>query len=213
MKANDVLYQLKQLVKMVRKGEIDITYFSLKLKKILKYCKEMELKEEKKILFKLMGSLQEKTIRQQYIEKLLLNLTKSFSAIVEKEKVMLYREAKARVGFFKSKKRNDDVSVLQYGDIVKVPTQGGIHYSIVTGIAKDMVECFPLTTSSANDLHKLGVRSIPVQDFLIIDGIQKDVRLTASKTRIPTKNAVCNRIGTFANIDWLKNAITTLSEV
>lgn len=76
-----------------------------------------------------------------------------------------------------------------------------------------MVECFPFTTASANDLHKLGVKSIPVQDFLIIDGIQKDVRLTASKTRIPTKNAVCNRIGTFANIDWLKNAITTLSEI
>jgi chaperonin cofactor prefoldin len=55
MKANDVLYQLQKLIKMLRKNNLDKVYFSAKLKSMVEVCKEYELKEEKKILFQLIG--------------------------------------------------------------------------------------------------------------------------------------------------------------
>lgn len=210
MKANDVLYQLQKLIKMLRKNNLDKVYFSAKLKSMVEVCKEYELKKEKKILFQLIGLLYEKELRKQYMLKKLEKLTKSFGSIVEKKKVMQYREASARVTFFSRTKQVLGSTILQYGDVVKVPTQGGFHYSVVTNIQKDIVECYPLTTASNNDLKKIGVRSVAIDDFLIIDGIEQNVRLTASKTCIPTKRAVCNKIGTYANIERLRETIAML---
>lgn len=209
MKPNDVLYQLQKLIKMLRKGNVDRTYFLAKLKGMVEFCKELELKEEKKTFSQLIGLLHETELRKQLIVKKMGKLTSKFGAMVEKERVMQRREASARATFFKNK-QTATASILQFGDVIKVPTQGGFHYSVVTNIQKDMVECYPLTTASINDLNKLGVESIAIDDFLIIDGIERSVRLTASKTRIPARNAACNKIGTYTNIGWLKEAIKEL---
>lgn len=210
MKAKDAVHQVQKLVKLLNKDEIQKAYFYAKFRGMIDLCKELKLKEEKKILHKLMFALNENTLRKQYIDENLKKLNKSFARIVEKEKVMQLRETKALVGFYKKTKNVQTANVLQYGDIVKVPTQGGYHYSIVVGIHKDMVECIPLTTASEEDLQKLGLNSIAIEDFLIIDGVEQKVRLTSAKTKLPVKCVACNKIATYSDINWLKEAVASL---
>lgn len=210
MKAKDAVHQLEKLIKLVRKDDITKSYFYAKFRGMIDLCKELNLKEEKKILHKLMFALNENTLRKQYIDENLKKLNKSFARIVEKEKVMQLRETKALVGFYKKTKNVQTANVLQYGDIVKVPTQGGYHFSIVVGIHNDMVECIPLTTAPEEDLQKLGLNSIAIEDFLIIDGVEQKVRLTSAKTKLPVKCVACNKIGTYADINWLKEAVANL---
>lgn len=211
MKTNDVIYTLKKLEKQVKGNTIDFEEMSLSLRKITYSCNKKCHKGERAQIMQLIGYLFHKTLNKELILLKVQSLLKFYKARLEKEKVMRIREANARIGFFYSTSSTDYYRLhqnLKFGDIIKVPTQGGSHYSIVNKVNRDSVECYPLTTAKRKELDLLGVDSRVVVDYLKKGGTQKLIRITDSKVHIPLCSHF-DKVGAYKNLPQLNKVINS----
>ena len=210
MNANDIIFQLKKIDKLIKKKEVNIAECSSKLRTIILECNDRKMKKEKNLLYNIISKLPCYADNIPSITSILSKLIKTFKVIKEKEKVMECREARARVCFFKhspsqKKNINSDIS-LHCGDIVRIPSHGGMHYSIIANINKDIVECYPLTTGRKEDLDILNVKSMPIS--VLENGTLVDLRITSSKSLIPIRSAQQNKVGFYENTTYLNHVIS-----
>ena len=107
--------------------------------------------------------------------------------------------------------RNPHCEILAFTkmyDIVKIPTQGGFHYSIVAEVTDDYVSCFPTTTASRRDLENMGCRSLSLTD----SGLSRfqGIRLTSSEVKIPIDIPRKSYKGSVADNAFIKKALSRM---
>lgn len=136
--------------------------------------------------------------------------------IHEKNRIMDVRESSARSRFFDRKGQaqpaaEDAPEQLKMYDVVKIPTQGGFHYSIVAEVKDDYVSCFPTTTASRRDLENMGCRSLSLTE----SGLERfrGIRLTSSEVKIPVDVARKSYKGSVADNDFIKNALSRMMAI
>ena len=140
-------------------------------------------------------------------------LKHQIESIHEKNRIMDVRESSARSRFFgrngnsKPEAENAPEQLKMY-DVVKIPTQGGFHYSIVAEVTDDYVSCFPTTTASRRDLENMGCRSLSLTD----SGLErfKGIRLTSSEVKIPVDVARKSYKGSVADNAFIKKALSRM---
>ena len=120
-------------------------------------------------------------------------------AMNEKRNVMLVRQISAGVRHKKKLSADAPVShsaILPF-DVVKVPTQGGMHLSIVWEVNDQYVVCFPMTTATRKDLSLFGVKSVSLSGCG--DEKYEGVRLTESATQIAADIAARSYVESIAD--------------
>ena len=118
----------------------------------------------------------------------------------EKRRVMEVRHRASRHFYTKGLTQVDYSkcpSKLNIYDVVKVPTMGGMHYSIISEINEEYVTCFPMTTASYKDLSLLGVKSVSLSDCG--DKRYEKIRLSSSATKIALQDAIKSYTGSVAD--------------
>ena len=88
-------------------------------------------------------------------------------------------------------------------DVVKAPTEGGLHYCIVGDITDDRCLCFPMTTTSKRSLEVLGRQFYIIKDPFT----SSDVFLTDACTCLPHTKAKENFILHIEPSEEIINAI------
>ncbi len=192
---NKAIYMVKKMIKLVDKNLLEKDQTCNQLSMITSYAKEEQLsntfKQAKDCLNKAICGIE--YLRSEDLRKLLSSL----QAKKEKVQVMAIREAKARYGYFNriNKTTNKKDNLVVY-DVIKVPTQGGIHYSVVTNISDNIVECFPITTAKKSQLAKIGCRYYKLQCKTPDGG---SLYLTNSRTKLPLYAAEKSYTYSYAN--------------
>ena len=140
-------------------------------------------------------------------------LKHQIESIHEKNRIMDVRESSARSRYFGRKSDSEPEAEnapeqLKMYDIVKIPTQGGFHYSIVAEVTDDYVSCFPTTTASRRDLENMGCRSLSLTD----SGLSRfqGIRLTSSEVKIPIDIARKSYKGSVADNAFIKKALSRM---
>lgn len=80
-----------------------------------------------------------------------------------KKRISRTRQAIA-VQRFQKAKREERCEEIRLYDIIKAPTEGGLHHCIVVGTNGDKVSCLPMTTTTARSLLMLGRRFCTIND-------------------------------------------------
>ena len=192
---NKAIYMVKKMIKLVDKNLLEKKQTCNQLSMITSYAKEEQLsntfKQAKDCLNKAIRGIE--YVKSEDLRKLLSSL----QAKKEKVQVMAIREAKARYGYFNrmNKITNKKDNLVIY-DVIKVPTQGGIHYSVVTNITDNMVECFPITTAKKSQLAKIGCQYYKLQCKTQDGG---SLYLTNSRTKLPLHAAEKSYTHTYDN--------------
>lgn len=206
MKTVDIIYNLRKIEKSAKAEKLDVKNSLKHLRRILGAKLDLP-KEEKTTLTVLASCMQRHPENVGFIAKLAKKLLKYFEKVAEKEKVMEIREAKARVGYFKVSAKSNDCRVdLTIGDVVYVPTQGGMHYSVVVSMSDKEVKCHPLTTAPTATLSFMGVKSVEVK----LENDEEKLRLTASCVKIPKHIAMKNKKDKRMNKITLQAALDVL---
>ena len=193
---NKTLFMVKKMIKNADKNMLDKDLACKQLSMIVSFAKEEGMqsisKIAKKCLYKVLYEVYAKSLVDDFKKLMSLLQTKK-----EKTQVMALREARARHSYFKNiGKSNNIVQDLSVYDIIKVPTQGGMHYSVVTKVNKNAVECFPITTATEEQLTKIGCQYVQLQHK---NANGMPLFLTSSKTKIPFNAAVRSYIRPYDN--------------
>ena len=118
----------------------------------------------------------------------------------EKRRVMEIRH-NVSCSYYRKKLTESDYadcpSKLNVYDVVKVPTMGGMHYSIISEINDEFVTCFPMTTASRKDLGLIGAKSVSLSGCG--DERYEGIRLSASATKVSLRDAIRSYIGSVAD--------------
>lgn len=178
---NKAIYMVKKMIKQMDKNMLEQELTCKQLSMIVAFAREENLHN----VLKMAKHCLDKAICN--IKSLIISELKKLMSLLqakkEKVQVMAIREAKARYGYFNrmNKTTNKKNNLLVY-DVIKVPTQGGIHYSVVTNISDNIVECFPITTAKKSQLAKIGCQYYKLQCKTSDGG---SLYLTNSKTKLP----------------------------
>lgn len=192
---NKAMYLVKKMTKQVDKDMLEKEQTCKQLSMIVAYAREEKLHQA----FKIAKHCLDKAICD--INSLDCSELKKLLSLLqvkkEKVQVMAIREAKARYGYFNrmNKITNKKDNLVIY-DVIKVPTQGGIHYSVVTNITDNMVECFPITTAKKSQLAKIGCQYYKLQCKTPDGG---SLYLTNSRTKLPLHAAEKSYTHSYAN--------------
>lgn len=175
------MYMVKKMIKQIEKNTLEKELTCKQLSLIVAFTREENLSSAQKIakdcLNKAVYNAESLNITE------LKRLMTILQAKKEKVQVMAIREAKARYSYFnRLKKTTNEKNNLLIYDVIKVPTQGGIHYSVVTNISDNIVECFPITTAKKSQLAKIGCQYYKLQCKTSDGG---SLYLTNSKTKLP----------------------------
>lgn len=178
---NKAMYMVKKMIKQIEKNTLEKELTCKQLSLIVAFTREENLSSAQKIakdcLNKAVYNAESLNITE------LKRLMTILQAKKEKVQVMAIREAKARYSYFnRLKKTTNEKNNLLIYDVIKVPTQGGIHYSVVTNISDNIVECFPITTAKKSQLAKIGCQYYKLQCKTSDGG---SLYLTNSKTKLP----------------------------
>ncbi len=134
------------------------------------------------------------------IIELVRKISEQISKASEKRRVMEVRH-NVSCGYYKKMLTESDYlacpAKLNVYDVVKVPTMGGMHYSIVSEINDEYITCFPMTTASRKDLGLIGTKSVSLSGCG--DDRYKGVRLSASATRVAIQDAIRSYMGSVAD--------------
>lgn len=134
------------------------------------------------------------------IIELVRKISEQISKACEKRRVMEVRH-NVSCGYYKKMLTESDYlacpAKLNVYDVVKVPTMGGMHYSIVSEINDEYITCFPMTTASRKDLGLIGTKSVSLSGCG--DDRYKGVRLSASATRVAIQDAIRSYMGSVAD--------------
>lgn len=193
-------YAAKKLMKSCKSSEINDPRLVDYLSTILVFAEDSRIPMLKARTQKVFNCLE--TCR--FINTDILEDVKAIEAQIckvnEKRRIMKGRYNKACL-YFKQETFKSDSSIypskLNVYDVVKVPTQGGMHYSIISEVNDDYVTCFPMTTASKYNLDLIGTKSVSLSGCG--DSSYKGIRLTASATRVPHDRAIKTYMGSVAN--------------
>jgi hypothetical protein len=178
---NKAMYMVKKMIKQIEKNTLEKEQTCKQLSLIVAFTRDENLSSAQKIAKECLNKAVYNVDSLNTIE--LKRLMTLLQAKKEKLQVMAIREAKARYSYFNrmNKTTNKKNNLLVY-DVIKVPTQGGIHYSVVTNISDNIVECFPITTAKKSQLAKIGCQYYKLQCKTSDGG---SLYLTNSKTKLP----------------------------
>lgn len=205
---NKTLFMVKKMIKNADKNLLDKDLTSKQLYAIISFATENNMKDVSKIARKCLSKIS----YDVYAKSLVNDFTKLMSLLqLKKEKlqVMAIREARARRSYFKNiGESNSVVQDLSVYDVIKVPTQGGMHYSVVTKVNKNSVECFPITTASEEQLTKIGCQFIQLQ-YKSASGMP--LYLTSAVAKIPFNAAVRSYVRPYDNPKEIEQALITFA--
>lgn len=201
---NKTLYTLKKMIKSSDIATLNKQDASKFMTQIISYAKENKLKAVEKTCWNVISKLGCRKPAYTMIHDL-EEVQHYLLSVKEKTQVMNRRGTAARHYYYSSmNSSNPDQHDLDVYDIVRVPTQGGMHQSVVTKIGMYNIECLPITTSSPEQLRMIGCKYYPLGKNSA-DG--KPLYLTNSRTRIPYNIASRSYIRSFEEPAVLKDAI------
>jgi len=203
---NKAIYSLKKMVKQADQNVLNKHDAYGVILAISKYAESEKLNKAKEAAYKILNKISHKTPSENLIHDF-----ESLQDILlhkkEKIQVMNYREMSARSGYFKNiykqEKSNRDLAIY---DVVRVPTQGGIHYSVVTKISKNHIECYPITTASKEQLQQIGCGYYELEDKSISG---EPLYLTSRKTNIPYNAAIRSFVREYNRPDEIRSALNS----
>lgn len=192
-KTNDVgaaKYAAKKLLKSFRRGELNDPRMLDYLSTILFFSEGSCIPKLKTYADSVFKYLQ--TGEGRYNDVL--------DIVNEKRRVMERRYNMSRIYYQKSLAESECQhcpSKLNVYDVVKVPTMGGLHYSIVSEINDEYVTCFPMTTASSRDLALVESKSVSLSGCG--DDSFDGIRISSSKTKIALQDALRSYVGSVAD--------------
>lgn len=193
-------YAAKKLLKIFKKNDLDNSRLVDYLSTILTFAEDSCIPKLKARTQRVINYL---LTRQGIFEDILdavRKIEEQISKANEKRRVMEVRHNVSCV-YYRKKLTGPDYAEcparLNVYDIVKVPTMGGMHYSIISEINDEFVTCFPMTTASRKDLGLIGAKSISLSGCG--DDRYEGIRLSASATKVSLQDAFRSYIGSVAD--------------
>lgn len=193
-------YAAKKLLKTFKRNDLDNPRLSDYLSTILIFAENSCIPKLKARAQRVVNYLM---TRQGIFEDILdavRKIEEQISKSNEKRRVMEVRH-NVSCSYYRKRLTELDYSTcptkLNVYDVVKVPTMGGMHYSIVSEINDEYVTCFPMTTASRKDLGLIGTKSVSLSGCG--DERYEGIRLSASATRIAIRDAIRSYIGSVAD--------------
>lgn len=173
MKKNNIQkisYMVNHMIKNLRKGyELDEQRMLSSLQVIRSYFISVNDKKTSNRTYAIVRALRWGDYGTDEVMAQLMAIKRIADRNREKIKEMETKEAEARINYHRISqrhKKNKDVSTgISKFDVIKAPTQGGLHYCVIYEINKNgTAVCYPFTTSSERDLRILGNKSWKVKD-------------------------------------------------
>lgn len=193
-------YAAKKLLKTFKRNELDNPRLADYLSTILIFAEDSCIPKLKNRAQRVVNYLM---TRQGIFEDILdavRKIKEQISKANEKRRVMEVRH-NVSCSYYRKRLTESDYSTcpskLNVYDVVKVPTMGGMHYSIVSEINDEYVTCFPMTTASRKDLGLIGSKSVSLSGCG--DERYEGIRLSASATRVAIQDAIRSYIGSVAD--------------
>ncbi len=201
---NKTLYTLKKMIKSADTATLNKQDASKFMRQIVSYAKENKLKAVEKICWNVISKLGCRKPAYTMIHDL-EEIQHYLLSVKEKTQVMNRRENAARHYYYRSMNTSNlEHHELAVYDVVRVPTQGGMHQSVVTKISKNHIECWPITTASPEQLMMIGCRYYPLGKNSS-DG--KPLYLTNSMTTIPYNVATRSYVRSYDDPATINSAI------
>lgn len=216
-KKSENTQRIKYLIdnKIIKNIKKDLVKYSVKdmkidLQEVRWFLTERGFHDEARLTIRVMNILDYLDICKEEILDDLLIISDAVHKVEEKEKEMNRRAITSRIQFqgkvSKLIKEKKECDTIKKYDVVIIPTQGGLHHSIVYDIVcDDNVLCYPITTSSTRSLRILGNRSHVIQNCGCpeYDGNV----LSSAATYISIQKASLSKIGHIKNHEEIDNAI------
>ncbi|GEM_PF-4065735 len=211
-KSCDAKYAAKKLSKACRKGEISNP-------RIANYLEIIKVFAEENRMRNLLDWIRKAEIAMECESNpingdlgiVLKNVSLQIEHLDEKRRIMEARENISRVKFFNNNSKTNPCTkseALKKYDVVKVPTQGGLHYSIVAEVNEDFVTCYPTTSANRHQLERVGCKSLSLSPSG--DESFNGIRLTSSAVKIPIESARKSYTGSVANNVFICNALARI---
>lgn len=204
---NNTLRQLKRSIKQADTGILDTNAFELLLNSIAEYAVSEGLSSAEEAANQCLALIQAGTGGNTLARKI-GKLHSLIQTKKEKNAVMSKRESKARGELNKKmqqrQRRKTDLAVY---DIVRVPTQGGWHHSVIVRIHRKRVECLPITTATEEQLSIIGCGYFKLKRTK--NG--QPLYLTSSRTVIPYDTAACCYVRPYENPAEIAEALSAFA--
>ncbi len=203
MKTNDVgaaKYAAKKLLKSFRRGELNDPRMLDYLSTILFFSEGSCIPKLKTYADSVFKYLQTGEGRYNDVLDIVSEIKELISKSNEKRRVMERRYNMSSIYYQKRLAESECQhcpSKLNVYDVVKVPTMGGLHYSIVSEINDEYVTCFPMTTASSRDLALVESKSVSLSGCG--DDSFDGIRISSSKTKIALQDALRSYVGSVAD--------------
>lgn len=210
-KSCDAKYAANKLSKAFKKGDMGNTRIAAYLKVVKVFAEENKMRILLNWIRKAEIAMRCKNPINGDLKIALQNISLQIERVNEKRRIMDARENMSRVKFFRSNSKKGlcaKSEALKKFDVVKVPTQGGFHYSIVAEVNDDFVTCYPTTSASRQQLEKIGCKSLSLSQ----SGEENfnGIRLTSSAVKIPIESAKKSYQGSVANNMFIRNALAKM---
>ena len=206
---NQAIFMVKKMIKQINNtNAIDKDKSCQQLSAIVEFAQQENMLQAAQTAQKCLIKFKYTT----YPKSLLTSLYKLNALLCARKKklrTMACREAKARANFFYEIKKIKDKHDLSLYDVVRIPTQGGMHYSVITNIKrKQVVECYPITSTNQQRLSLVGCDFYPLQS---ISENGEQLFLTSSRIQIPYDAAAKSFIRKYDNPAEIKLALTAFA--
>lgn len=193
-------YAAKKLLKAFKKNELDNPRLVDYLSTILTFAEDGCIPKLKTRTQRVINYLMTQQGIFEDILETIRKIEEQISKANEKRRVMEVRH-NVSSSYYRKKLTESDFTEcpakLNVYDVVKVPTMGGMHYSIISEINDEFVTCFPMTTASRKDLGLIGTKSISLSGCG--DDRYEGIRITASATIISLQDAIRSYTGSVAD--------------
>lgn len=204
---NKTLYTLKKMIKDSDTATLNTDDANECMRQIISYAKENRLKNIEKPCWNVISKIGCRKPAYTLIHDL-ETIQHQLLSVKKKTQLMNRRENVARYYCYRSLNTASPANhKLAVYDIIQVPTQGGMHQSVITKIGSNHVECLPITTAAPNQLHMIGRRYYPLGQTSV-DG--RPLYLTNSMTTIPLHVAAHSYVRSYDNPETIKSALDML---
>lgn len=198
--AGTAKYAAKKLLKNFKKNDLDNPRLVDYLSTILLFAEDSCIPKLKARAQKVTNYLMTRQGIFEDIFNAVKKIEEQIRTVNEKMRVMEVRH-NVSCSYYRKKLMESDYAEcpakLNVCDIVKVPTMGGMHYSIISEINDEFVTCFPLTTASRKNLGLIGTKSVSLSGCG--DDRYEGIRLTASATKVSLRDAIRSYSGSVAD--------------
>lgn len=193
-------YAAKKLLKTFKKNDLDNPLLVDYLSTILIFAEDSCIPKLKARVQRVINYLMTRQGIFEDILEAVRKIEEQISKANEKRRVMEIRH-NVSCNYYRKKLTESDYAEcpakLNVYDVVKVPTMGGMHYSIISEINDEFVTCFPMTTANRKDLGLIGTKSVSLSGCG--DDSYEGIRLSASATKVALQDAVRSYIGSVAD--------------